>query len=164
MSDILPPCGVYRTTRDLGDVPAGRLVYFHNHGEPGPGVYLPERWEHNRARFAERGHTLPEPYAASARALEPLPAEGFYRVVRPFHCCAKECALFEADTLVQLGYDGAGEAILFVPELSPAGMALPTRGSRIAADRFGALAQLKVAEAHTQAPTSGPRTSRDMLH
>ncbi|MFM2152457.1 MAG: hypothetical protein RL199_892 [Pseudomonadota bacterium] len=164
MSDILPPCGLYRTTNDLGDVPAGRLVYFHNHGEPGPGVYLPERWEHNRARFAERGFTLPEPYEASARGLAPLPAEGFYRVVRPFHCCEKECTLFEAETLVQLGYDGAGEAILFVPELTPAGLTLPTRGSRVAVDRFSSLALVKVAEARTPPQASGPRTSRDMLH
>ncbi len=164
MSDILPPCGLYRTTRDLGEVPAGRLVYFHNHGEPGPGVYPPERWEHNRARFAERGFTLPEPYAASARALEPLPAEGFYRVVRPFHCCDKECTLFEADTLVQLGYDGAGEAILFVPELTAAGMNLPARGSRVASDRFRSLALLKVMEAPTAGQAPGPRTGHEMLH
>jgi hypothetical protein len=164
MSDILPPCGLYRTTRPLGDVPAGRLVYFHNHGEPGPGVYPPERWEHNRARFSERGFTLPEPWAASARGLDPLPTEGFYRVARPFHCCEKECTLFEADTLVQLGYDGAGEAILFVPELTAAGMTLPARGSRVAADRFSALALLKVAEPREAAPVQGPKTSRDMLH
>ena len=164
MSDILPPCGLYRTTRDLGDVPAGRLVYFHNHGEPGPGVYPPERWEHNRARFPDRGFTLPEPYAVSARGLAPLAAEGFYRVVRPFHCCEKECTLFEAETLVQLGYDGAGEAILFVPELTASGMTLPTRGSRIAADRVGSIVLLKVAEARTPGPSSGPRSSRDMMH
>ena len=32
----LPPCGLYRTRRALGtSIPEGRLVYFHNHGDPG---------------------------------------------------------------------------------------------------------------------------------
>jgi len=147
-------------------VPAGRLVYFHNHGEPGPGLYPPERWEHNRAHFASRGYTLPEPYTASARHLEPLPAEGFYRVVRPFHCCEQQCRLFEADLLIQLGYDGQGTAIVFVPELGGAGLGLPARGSVVALDRLKDLAPLKVPEAESTAPagTGGPRTSRDMLH
>jgi hypothetical protein len=35
----LPPCGIYRTSQPLGDhVPAGQLVFFHNHGDPGPGI------------------------------------------------------------------------------------------------------------------------------
>ena len=47
----LPPCGIYRTDLALGDeVPAGRLVYFHDHGDPGPGIYLPRDWVANRAR------------------------------------------------------------------------------------------------------------------
>ena len=36
------------------------MVYFHNHGNPGPGVYLPESWEHNRAKFSPQGITLPD--------------------------------------------------------------------------------------------------------
>lgn len=43
-SDDRVPCGLYRTTRPIPDaVPAGVLVYYHNHGDPGPGVYLPDR-------------------------------------------------------------------------------------------------------------------------
>ena len=61
MSQKLPPCGIYRTLAQVGDVPAGRLVYFHNHGDPGPGVYLPERWSANRAHFQARGHVLATP-------------------------------------------------------------------------------------------------------
>src|SRR5690242_17163109 len=88
----LPPCGIYRTKSPIGDaVPAGRLVYFHNHGDPGPGVYLPESWSHNRAQFSERGATLPSPAEQSAEALEALPAEGFYRVTKRFFCCEKKC-------------------------------------------------------------------------
>jgi hypothetical protein len=36
----LPPCGLYRTTLTLDHVPAGRLVFFHNHGIRGR-IYLP---------------------------------------------------------------------------------------------------------------------------
>ncbi|HEY3358485.1 MAG TPA: hypothetical protein VGQ83_34880 [Polyangia bacterium] len=141
----LPDCGLYRTRAALGEqIPAGRLVYFHNHGDPGPGVYLPEAWALNRARFGERGVTIQPEWAAS---LEPLPAEGFYRVLEPFHCCAKRCRLFEAELLVQLGYDGEARPILFVPEWTERGLAIPERGSLIDIDGLAKIAPLKLAQA-----------------
>lgn len=147
MSEVaMPPCGLYRTREAVGEVPAGRLVYFHNHGEPGPGIYLPVSWKANRATFSPRGVLLPDPSAVSA--LEPLEAEGFYRVDEPFHCCDQRCRLFEQDTLVQLGYDGAGNPILFVPELVEGMLAVPERGTRIDLGRIARLRRLKV-------PTSG---------
>ena len=142
----LPACGIYKTTRALGEVPAGRLVYFHNHGEPGPGVYLPERWQGNRAEFAQRGFTLPQPYEQSATALSPLTEEGFYRVREGFYCCPKTCRRFEPGLLVQLGYDGSGEAILFTPELAPQSLTLPTSGSLVGRAELGKLERLLVAE------------------
>jgi hypothetical protein len=148
----LPPCGLYRTTRPLDDrIPAGRLVYFHNHGEPGPGIYLPTGWRLNRARFGERGTPLPT--SEWAATLEALPAEGFYRVREPFHCCEKRCRLFEADQLVQLGYDAQARALLFVPEWSDAGLAIPERGSLVDHERLARLAPLKVPE--VRAPSAG---------
>ncbi|MGB8328946.1 MAG: hypothetical protein WCE62_02375 [Polyangiales bacterium] len=54
----LPPCGLYRTTGTLGSIGAGRLVCFHNHGNPGPGIYLPQRWRYNRAQFEAKGMTV----------------------------------------------------------------------------------------------------------
>jgi hypothetical protein len=48
---LLPPCGVYRTKTAVAGIEAGRLVYFHNHGDPGPGLYPPESWAQNRAKF-----------------------------------------------------------------------------------------------------------------
>lgn len=146
MSPALPPCGLFRTTTPIGEVPAGRLVYFHNHGDPGPGVYLPERWNLNRAIFHVHGQTLPEPVARLAASLEPLPDEGFYRVREPFFCCEKRCRTFEAELLVQLGYDGAGNAILFLPELTAQGISVPSTGSPIASTNLGRLAAVKVAE------------------
>lgn len=139
----LPPCGIYRTLKPIGSVEAGRLVYFHNHGNPGPGLYFPEKWQHNRAQFSENGMTAPKDF--DTKALHPLPVEGFYRVQREFYCCAKQCAKFEPDTFVQLGYNGAGKAIVFVPELNATGLSIPERGSAVDDDQLGNLTLLKVA-------------------
>ena len=148
----LPPCGIYRTTRALGDeVPSGRLVYFHNHGEPGPGLYLPAGWSNNRANWHQHGTTLAAPEWAAT--LTPLSPEGLYRVREPFDCCEKHCRTFEAEMLVQLGYNAAGEAILFVPEWTPAGLAFPEQGSQLDPGRVSKLSPLKVAQAH---PPVGP--------
>lgn len=144
MSD-LPPCGLYVTRAAIGSVPEGRLVYFHNHGKPGPGVYLPTRWVANGARFEQPGELLPSP--ESALALEPVPAEGFYRVVEPFDCCPKRCRSFERELLVQLGYDGSGNAILFLPELVDGIMRVPEHGTRVERERLRNLAPLRVAVA-----------------
>lgn len=158
----LPACGIYKTTRALGEMPAGRLVYFHNHGEPGPGVYLPERWQGNRAEFAQRGFTLPQPYGESAKALSPLLEEGFYRVREAFFCCAKKCRRFEPGLLVQLGYDGSGEAILFTPELGAQSLTLPTSGSLVSPAELKKLEKMLVAE---PAPAgTGPRPARGQQH
>ncbi|MHB8873127.1 MAG: hypothetical protein ACYC8T_05515 [Myxococcaceae bacterium] len=141
----LPPCGVYRTTRPLADsIPSGRLVYFHNHGEPGPGVYLPEDWAQNRARWHKQGTPIPAPEWAAS--LSPLAPEGLYRVREGFDCCDKHCRTFGPEMLVQLGYNAAGEAILFVPEWTPAGLAFPAQGSLLDPDRVSRLAPLLVAQ------------------
>lgn len=139
----LPPCGLYRTLEAIGSVPAGRLVYFHNHGDPGPGLYLPETWNGNRAKFARQGHLLPSP--AMAANLVPLPPEGFYRVEKSFHCCEKKCRLYEPDTLVQLGYDGGATPILFDPMWEGAQLTLPARGTRIDFEALLSLAPMRVA-------------------
>src|SRR5689334_22277013 len=143
MSKELPPCGLYRTVQPFANVEVGRLVYYHNHGNPGPGVYFPERWASNRATFSQNGVTMP-PEIDAAKALSPLPAEGFYRVTKAFYCCEKKCTQFEPDTLVQLGYNGAAKALLFIPELNPKGMHLPERGTVIEETAFKSLTQLKV--------------------
>jgi hypothetical protein len=140
----LPACGLYRTTQALeGHVPAGRLVYFHNHGDPGPGIYLPSGWALNRARWHESGHTVAPEWAATLAA---LPAEGLYRVRETFTCCAKRCRTYEPELLVQLGYNGEAAPLLFVPEWTDAGLAIPEMGLPIDTDRLRALAALTVVE------------------
>src|ERR1700753_1178497 len=111
----LPPCGLYRTSAALGSIPAGRLVYFHNHGDPGPGLYLPAGWKHNRVELQPRAQPLGDP--EWLHHLEPLPPEGLYRVTEAFHCCERKCRAFEPELLVELGYNAEGKAILFQPEL-----------------------------------------------
>ena len=140
----LPPCGLYRTRAALGEIAAGRLVFFHDHGEPGPGLYLPERWRLNRAVWQKQGTTLPAPEWAAAN-LEALPAEGFYRVAEAFDCCAKGCRTFQKELLVQLGYDATARALLFVPEWTEAGLAIPETGSALDDGRVGKLVPLVVA-------------------
>ncbi len=152
-TDDPPPCGIYRTKDAIGEVPAGRLVYFHNHGDPGPGIYLPSGWKGNKARFHERGHTLPD--LETADSLVRLASEGFYRVVEPFFCCEKECRRFETDHLVQLGYDAAATPILFTPEMVDGAMALPEHGARIDAVCIDSLAPLRVAQRVQQGAPKG---------
>lgn len=146
----LPPCGLYRTTADVAGIPKNRLVYFHNHGEPGAGLYLPAGWALNRAQWNTRGHTLPD--EAAARHLEPLPPEGLYMVKAPFHCCEKRCMEYQPRQLVQLGYDGEATPLLFVPEFSTKGLGFPERGQKLDGAHFAKLELLRVA-ASAEVPT-----------
>ena len=125
----LPPCGLYRTTAQIGPIVEGKLVFFHNHGNPGPGIYLPTAWKNNRVQISGQGTILPGP--EYMKYLEPLPPEGFYRVTEAFYCCEKRCRSFEPETLVQLGYNGDAEPILFLPEIVDGLLAVPERGNRI---------------------------------
>jgi len=139
----LPPCGLYRTRATIGAIPAGKLVFFHNHGDPGPGLYLPSGWRHNRVELQDRGQTLEDPDLL--RHLEPLPPEGLYRVLEPFFCCAQKCREFQPESLVELGYNADGQAILFLPEMVDGMLAIPTSGTAIDHTSLSRLKQLRVA-------------------
>ncbi|MFT3694962.1 MAG: hypothetical protein QM831_17565 [Kofleriaceae bacterium] len=143
MSTELPPCGLYRTTKQVGSIEAGRLVYFHNHGDPGPGLYLPETWQQNRAKFSERGMTVPADF--DPKSISALPPEGFYRVTKDFFCCEKQCTKFEVDAFVQLGFNGNGKPIVFMPGLAASGIGIPERGSPVDDHTLKNLAPLRLA-------------------
>ncbi|MET0385835.1 MAG: hypothetical protein ABW321_07745 [Polyangiales bacterium] len=100
--------------------------------------------------------TLSDPGLVSL--LEPLPPEGMYRVTEAFHCCDRQCKLFEPETLIELGYNAEGRAIVFVPELVDGMLAIPTTGTVIDHSRLLSLKQLKV---HEPAGKSG---ETDALH
>ena len=154
-SNDLPPCGLFRTVKPIGSIEPGRLVYFHNHGNPGPGLYFPERWTHNRAIWSERGTTVPADF--DPRSIHALPAEGFYRVKRSFHCCTKKCVQFEPDQMVQLGYNGSGKGLLFIPTLQGGAITTPDRGTMIDDEAFESISQLKFPEAEARDDLSMPR-------
>ena len=144
---------MYKTVSAIGSVEPGRLVYFHNHGDPGPGVYFPDSWHQNRAQFAQNGTTVPPDF--DGKALQALPTEGFYRVIKEFVCCEKQCTKFEPDVFVQLGYNGAGVPILFMPELTANGIKIPERGTVIDEKNFKNILLLRIAQRDAKDPESG---------
>ncbi|MBI2375223.1 MAG: hypothetical protein HYV07_14600 [Deltaproteobacteria bacterium] len=145
----LPPCGLYRTRVPIGKVPPDRLVYFHNHGDPGPGIYLPESWSQNRAVFSERGITIEDDGLAAT--LEALPDEGLYVVEETFECCDKKCVTYEQDQLVQVGYDRHAQPILFRPTWTRRGLSLPEIGQPTELGRLERLRAIFVDEAEDDA-------------
>lgn len=112
----LPDCGIFRTTQALPgheeEVPAGILVYFHNHSDSGlPQVVLPDHCAHNRWHF--RGPGVVFRSLAWAASLQKIPAQGFYFL--------KEELVFDGGswpmhTLIQLGYTRRAEPILFIAQ------------------------------------------------
>jgi hypothetical protein len=153
VSTELPPCGLYRVTKAIAGIPADRLVYFHNHGDPGAGVYFPERWTHNRAHFSPKGSTVPADFDPSS--LMPLPAEGFYHFKVTSHCCEKKCTKFEPDQLLQLGYNGNGKALVFMPELAGGVIEVPERGTMLDDAQLAKLMPLKMPERAASASSAG---------
>lgn len=139
-------CGLYLTMEPIaGTIEAGKLVFFHNHGEPGPAVHRTISYRHNKAIFSRRGIELP--FDGYERTLKPLLAEGFYRVLREFSCCEKRCRMFREGTLIQLGYKEDGKPILFVPEWTYKGLVLPSKGTRVSEGDLSALESVKVVRA-----------------
>jgi len=124
-----PPCGLYRTTATLGAIPAGRLVSFHNHGDQGPGIFLPTGWLHHRAQFGAVGVALPS--MGWARTLDPLAPEGVYRVREAFYCCDRQCRLFEPELLVQLAYTPEAAPVVLTFSLRDGALVLPAQGNLV---------------------------------
>ncbi len=115
--NLLPDCGLYRTTKPLpereGEVPAGVLVYFHNHSDSGlPVVILPDHNVHNRWHF--HGSGIPFRGLSWADSLVKLPAEGFYMLRKSL---TFEGGEWPKAALVQLGYTRNADAILFIGQV-----------------------------------------------
>lgn len=125
----LPLCGLYRTTAALGDIPSGRLVSFHNHGDHGPGVFLPTGWIHHRAQFSSVGVAIPSP--GWSRTLDALAPEGVYRVRESFFCCERQCRSFDRDLLVQLAYTPEAAPVVLVFIARDDALVLPAQGNLV---------------------------------
>ena len=144
-STNLPPCGIYKTTDPIGSIQADSFVYFHNHGDPGPGIYTPEKWVDNRAVFRQKGTPLEN--ELQAKGLVPLAPEGFYRVRQALKPNPKSQTVFQPGQLVQIGYNSRAETILFIPQWGVEGLEIPARGMIIDPENMRLLEYLLVAQA-----------------
>lgn len=114
---MLPQCGLYRTTKPLPEheteIPAGTLIYFHNHSDAGlPVAIAPEHNIMNRWHF--HGSGIPFRGLAWADSLVRLPQEGFYTLRKGLEF---DGGSWPKGTLVQLGYTRTGDPILFIAQL-----------------------------------------------
>lgn len=125
------PCGLYRTTLPLTgreeQVPPRRLVYFHNHSEEGPPlILLPRENTNNRWAFHDRGYLVKD--ADWPTTLVALPPQGLYVLKGHFH--PPGGPVVHERTLLQLGYNAAGDPILFVPTFQDNAIRFPSTGYR----------------------------------
>jgi hypothetical protein len=114
---ILPACGLYRTTKPLAGheekIPAGLLVYFHNHSDSGmPQVLPPDHNVHNRWHF--HGPAVEFRGLSWADSLVKMPNEGFYTLRREL---SFEGGSWPKGALVQLGYTRNADPILFIAQV-----------------------------------------------
>jgi hypothetical protein len=154
--NLLPDCGLYRTTRPLAEheaeVPAGVLVYFHNHSDANlPVVIVPDHNVNNRWHFHGKG--IPFRGLSWADSLTKLPAEGFYMLRKPL---AFDGGEWPKAALVQLGYTKTADAILFIAqaraELKENDLFFSDRGVSIDREKLALLEPLQV---FTEPPPAG---------
>jgi hypothetical protein len=113
----LPDPGLYRTTEPYpgqeSAFPAGVLVYI---GQPSNGgvkfVVRPGQNRNNRWFWGEPTTPLRSP--TWARTLKPLRSEGFYTLPQDLEF--EGGGRWLKNALVQLGYNGEGQGIIFVGE------------------------------------------------
>jgi hypothetical protein len=148
VKSILPNCGLYRTSKALpeheSEVPAGILVYFHNHSESGlPVVIVPEHNIMNRWHF--HGAGIPFRGLSWADSLIRLPGEGFYSLRKGLDF---EGGSWPKSTLVQLGYNKEGTPILFIgqqrSQMTENDLFFSDRGVGITAQQLSVLEPLNV--------------------
>ena len=129
----LPPCGLYRTTLPHPEKPdavgANHLIHFHNHSNANkPLVLLPKSNEHNVWAFQDKGYLVSD--TAWCHTLEPLPDEGLYVASVALQIGERAVA---AGQLMQLGYNGFADPIVFFPTKASSANALlfPDKGMKV---------------------------------
>jgi hypothetical protein len=111
-------CGLYRATKALpgneDKVPAGTLVYFHNHSSnsgPLPSVIPPDHNVHNRWHFHQEGAIENIRSPSWVESLEKVPEQSFYTLRREL---TFDGGSWPKGAIVQLGYTRTAEPILFI--------------------------------------------------
>jgi hypothetical protein len=148
-------CGLYRAPRALPGneekVPAGSLVYFHNHSSnngPLPSVIPPDHNIHNRWHFHAEGAIENIRSPSWVESLEKLPDQRFYTLRREL---TFEGGSWPRGTIVQLGYTRIAEPILFIAtvraSLQENDIFFSDRGVRVNRDQ---LSILEPAEIYTE--------------
>jgi hypothetical protein len=148
VKNLLPSCGLYRTTKPLpeheAEFPAGSLVYFHNHSDSGlPVVIAPDHNIMNEWHF--HGAGTPFRGLSWADSLVKLPEQGFYSLRKQLDL---EGGAWPKGALVQLGYTREGEALLFIAQKRAQrddnSLWFADRGARLPQDRLSMLEPLSV--------------------
>lgn len=152
----LPPCGIYRTTVPLPGkeewVRENLLVYFHNHSQQGPPLLLlPATNASNRWIFHDKGYLIREP--DYVETLVGLKEEGFYVLDEPIYLSRDE--FIPEETLVQLGYNRAGDPILFLAKFVDNQITFPASGLKCTFEIFEMLREVNFRV---------PNYTRDMHH
>ena len=117
MADYEP--GIHKTTKYLpgheAEVPPNRLVLIRTDGEFAPAsVLLPVNNTNNQWSFGMPGIKIPAASLNWAKTLEKLPRESFYRLTKEL--TFGETGRWPKNTIVQLGYNQAGDPILFIAQ------------------------------------------------
>ena len=145
---LLPPCGLYRTTKPLPEheeqFPPGTLVYFHNHSDSGlPVVLAPDHNVMNQWHF--HGAGTPFRGLSWADSLVKMPEQGFYMLRKQLDF---DGGSWPKGALVQLGYTRTGEPILFIAQLRAArpenDLWFSDKGVPLARERLSLLEQLSI--------------------
>ena len=155
VKSLLPNCGLYKTSKPLpeheSEVPAGILVYFHNHSDSGlPVLLTPDHNVKNAWHFHGKGDGS-EVFAfrglSYAETLVRVPEQGFYMLRKDV---AFDGGSWPKGTLVQLGYTRQAEPILFIGQIRAGDeqnvLFFSERGVKIQPSLFPSLEPLRVFE------------------
>jgi hypothetical protein len=114
-------CGLYRAAKALPGheekVPAGTLVYFHNHSSnngPLPSVIPPDHNVHNRWHFHAEGAIENIRSPSWVESLEKMPDQAFYTLRKELPLDGG--ATWPKGAIVQLGYTRGADPILFIAQ------------------------------------------------
>ncbi len=148
VKNLLPACGLYRTTKPLPEheakFPAGSVVYFHNHSDSGlPVVIAPDHNIMNEWHF--HGAGTPFRGLSWADSLVKMLDQGFYSLRKQLDF---DGGSWPKGSLVQLGYNQTGDAILFIAQKraqrTDNDLFFSDRGVPLAKDRLAMLEPVSV--------------------